>query len=74
MTMLAAVLYGPRDLRVEQLPVPEPGAGEVRLRIAAASTCGTDVKVWRRGYHQNMIRPPAVLGHECAGVIASNRA
>lgn len=69
MTMLAAVLYGPRDLRVEQLPVPEPGAGEVRLRIAAASTCGTDVKVWRRGYHQNMIRPPAVLGHECAGVI-----
>ena len=67
--MLAAVLYGVEDVRVERIVVPRVGPGEVRVRIGAALTCGTDVKVYRRGYHATMIRPPAVFGHEFAGTI-----
>lgn len=67
--MTAAVLHGKEDVRIERLPVPDPRAGEVLLRIGAATTCGTDVKVFKRGYHAKMIRPPAVFGHEMAGVI-----
>ena len=67
--MLAAVLYGKEDVRVERVPVPRVGPGEVRVRIGAALTCGTDVKVYRRGYHAHMLRPPVRFGHELAGVI-----
>jgi L-iditol 2-dehydrogenase len=67
--MRAAVLYGAEDVRLEQRPVPAVGPGEVRVTIAAALTCGTDAKVFRRGYHAKMIRPPAVFGHEFAGTI-----
>ena len=56
--MLAAVLYGKEDVRIERVPIPDVGPGEVRVRIAAALTCGTDVKVYRRGYHAAMLRPP----------------
>ena len=67
--MKAAVLYGREDVRVESLaPVPlRPG--EARLAIEAALTCGTDLKVFKRGYHARMIVPPAVFGHELAGRI-----
>ena len=68
-SMLAAVLYGKEDVRVERVPLPDVGHGEVRIRIAAALTCGTDVKVFRRGYHAHMLRPPVRFGHELAGVI-----
>jgi len=68
-TMTAAVLYGKEDVRIERVPLPEVSPGEVRVRIGAALTCGTDVKVFRRGYHARMIRPPAIFGHELAGVI-----
>jgi L-iditol 2-dehydrogenase len=44
--------------------------GEVRLDIEAALTCGTDLKVFKRGYHAKMIVPPAVFGHELAGIIS----
>ncbi|MCC6728032.1 MAG: zinc-binding dehydrogenase [Chthonomonadales bacterium] len=69
MSMFAAVLYGREDVRVEAVPVPAVGPGEVRVRIGAALTCGTDLKVFRRGYHARMIVPPAVFGHEFAGEI-----
>jgi L-iditol 2-dehydrogenase len=65
----AAVLHGKEDVRVEDI-LPAPlRPGEVRLRIEAALTCGTDLKVFKRGYHAKMIVPPAVFGHELAGVI-----
>jgi L-iditol 2-dehydrogenase len=67
--MRAVVLHGKEDARLEAVPVPAPGPGEVRLRIRAALTCGTDLKVFRRGYHARMIVPPAVFGHEMAGII-----
>jgi L-iditol 2-dehydrogenase len=67
--MRAAVLHGREDVRVEQVPIPEPGPGEVRVRVRAALTCGTDAKVFRRGYHARMITAPALFGHEMAGVV-----
>jgi L-iditol 2-dehydrogenase len=63
----AAVLYGPEDLRVEDVADPVAGAGEVVVRIEAATTCGTDVKMWRRG-HPILPAYPARFGHEMAGV------
>ncbi len=68
-TMQAVVLHGKEDARLEQVPVPGVGPGEVRVRIATALTCGTDLKVFRRGYHARMIVPPAIFGHEFAGTI-----
>ena len=65
--MLAAVLYGKEQLQVEQVPVPEIGPSDVLVRVRAALTCGTDVKVFRRGYHARMIVPPALFGHELSG-------
>lgn len=67
--MMAAVLYGKEQLRVEPVAVPKIGKGDILVRVKAALTCGTDVKVFLRGYHARMIVPPAVLGHELAGDI-----
>jgi len=68
-TMNAAVLHGREDVRIEQVPVPEAGPGELVLSVGAALTCGTDLKVFRRGYHARMIVPPALFGHELAGTV-----
>ena len=69
-TMQAAVLYGKEDLRLETLPRPRANAGELVIRVGAALTCGTDLKVFRRGYHARMLQPPIPFGHEIAGVVA----
>ncbi len=68
--MRAAVLYGKEDVRVEEVASPGLQAGEVRIRIETALTCGTDLKVYKRGYHAKMIVPPAVFGHELSGIIS----
>jgi L-iditol 2-dehydrogenase len=68
-TMRAAMLRGREDVAIVDVPVPAPGAGEVVLRIDAALTCGTDAKVYRRGYHAKMLKPPSLFGHEYTGVI-----
>ena len=49
--MRAAVLYGKEQVRVEQIPARPLRPGEVRVQVEAALTCGTDLKVFRRGYH-----------------------
>jgi L-iditol 2-dehydrogenase len=67
--MKAAVLYGREDVRIERVDVPKLQPGDVLLRTRVALTCGTDAKVFRRGYHAKMIVPPAVFGHEVAGVV-----
>ena len=69
--MLAALLYGQEDLRLEQVPDPTPEAGEVVIQVEAATTCGTDLKVWRRGGHAKMLTPPTLFGHEGAGRIVA---
>jgi L-iditol 2-dehydrogenase len=68
--MTAAVLYGSEDLRIEQMDVPGVKPDEVLLRVRLALTDGTDLKVWKRGYHAKMIQPPAVFGHEVVGEVA----
>jgi len=69
--MMAAVLYGQERLQIEPVAVPQIGAEDILVRVRVALTCGTDVKVFRRGYHARMIVPPAVFGHELAGDIVS---
>ena len=67
--MTAAVLYGKEDVKIERVPIPRVGYGEVLIKVQVALTCGTDLKVYQRGYHARMIVPPALFGHELAGVI-----
>ena len=67
--MTAAVLYGKEDLRLERVARPRAEAGELVLRVGAALTCGTDLKVYRRGYHAMMLKPPIPFGHEVAGTV-----
>jgi L-iditol 2-dehydrogenase len=67
--MKAAVLHGREDVRIEKVDVPRLDPGDVLLRTKVALTCGTDVKVFRRGYHARMISPPSVFGHEAAGIV-----
>jgi L-iditol 2-dehydrogenase len=67
--MTAAVLYGKEDLRIEQVDIPRASCGELVVRVGAALTCGTDLKVYRRGYHALMLQPPILFGHELAGVV-----
>jgi L-iditol 2-dehydrogenase len=69
--MLAALLYGKEDLRLEDVASPTPAVGEVVIKIGTATTCGTDLKVWRRGGHARMLRPPTLFGHEAVGEIVS---
>ena len=63
--MRAALLFGDEDLRVLEVADPVPGPGEVVVRIEAATTCGTDVKMWRRG-HPLLPPRPARFGHPVA--------
>lgn len=69
--MFAALLYGQEDLRLEQITDPNPDAGEVVIQVNVATTCGTDLKVWRRGGHAKMLRLPTLFGHEAAGRIVA---
>jgi L-iditol 2-dehydrogenase len=64
------MLLGPEEIDIQQLPVPEPGSGEILLAVRAATTCGTDVKVFKRGGHPRMLKTPTLFGHEMAGTVA----
>lgn len=68
-SMTAAILHGSEDLRIEQVDIPTILPDEVLVRVRVALTDGTDLKVWKQGYHARMIRPPAVFGHELVGEI-----
>ena len=66
-TMRAAVYRGVNDVRVETVPVPEIGAGELLIRVATCGICGTDLKKIHTGSHA----APRIFGHETAGTIAA---
>ncbi len=70
-TMQGAMLLGPEEIEIRDVPVPRPGRGEILLKIEAATTCGTDVKVFRRGGHPRMLKTPTLFGHEMAGLVAA---
>jgi L-iditol 2-dehydrogenase len=69
--MLAAMFYAPLDVRIEQRPIPQPGVGEVLLKVVAATTCGTDVKTYLRGHPILFHKTPMGFGHEVAGIVAA---
>jgi L-iditol 2-dehydrogenase len=62
---------GPERLELREAPVAAPGPGELLLRIVAATTCGTDLKVFQRGGHPRMLKAPTPFGHEMAGTVAA---
>ena len=66
--MKAVVYRGPNDLRVEDIPRPEPGPGEMLVRVEASGICGTDIKKIQKG----LLTPPRVFGHEIAGTVAAH--
>src|SRR5947209_2307999 len=68
--MKAAILYGKEQIKIEEVTSRPLQPGEVRIDIQAALTCGTDLKVFKRGYHAKMIVPPAAFGHELSGIIS----
>jgi len=67
--MKAAMLYGVGNLRIEEVETPKVGSGEVLVKIKAATTCGTDLKILQRGYVERVIKLPTVFGHEWAGEV-----
>ena len=67
--MLAAMIYGVKDLRVEEVAKPKVEHGEVLVKVKAATTCGTDLKIFQRGYVDGVIKVPTVFGHEWAGEV-----
>src|SRR5277367_4886488 len=66
-TMRAGVYRGKGVVRVEEVPVPEVGEGEVLIKVAAYGVCGTDIKKIFYGY----VEPPQILGHEVAGTVVA---
>ncbi|MFZ1878532.1 MAG: zinc-binding dehydrogenase [Gaiellaceae bacterium] len=71
--MKAALLYGPGDLRIEEVPRPEPGPGDVLVEVELALTDGTDLKTFRRGHPLLARSSPAPFGHEFCGIVDGNR-
>jgi L-iditol 2-dehydrogenase len=67
--MKAARLFGKNDLRIQDIPVPEPGPGEILLRTAVASICGTDIRMLKHGHPFATPESPLVIGHELSGTI-----
>ena len=66
--MKAAILHGPRDLRIESARMPEPGPGEVVVRVGMAGLCGTDYRIWTG---DRPVAYPLVMGHEFVGQVSA---
>jgi NADPH:quinone reductase-like Zn-dependent oxidoreductase len=64
--MKATVFHGPNDIRIEEVPRPNAGAGEAVIRITLTTICGTDLHILRGEYP---VKPGLVIGHEPVGVI-----
>ncbi len=64
--MKAAVYRGVNDVRLEEVPVPEVGPGEILVRVHTCGICGTDLKKISTGSHS----APRIFGHETAGIVA----
>jgi L-iditol 2-dehydrogenase len=69
----AARLHAPGDLRIDEMPKPEPGPGEVLVQIEVALTDGTDLKTFRRGHPLLARDSPAPFGHEFCGLVDGRR-
>ena len=77
-TMTAVMTHGPRDYRVEEIPVPEPGPGELLIEVGAVGICASDMKCflggelfWGKDGRSGYVEGPCVAGHEYAGRVVS---
>jgi L-idonate 5-dehydrogenase len=69
------VIHGQGDLRVEELPVPEPGPGQALVAVRYGGVCGSDLHYWRHGGVGDFrLREPMLLGHEVVGTVVSHGA
>ena len=66
--MKALRFYAPGDVRLEDVPDPEPGPGEVLVQVEVALTDGTDAKAFHRGHPVLLGPPPSPFGHEFCGI------
>jgi len=66
--MKAIRFYAPQDIRLEEVETPKIGPDEILVKVEIALTCGTDVKMYKRGHP--LVKPPLIFGHEFAGVVA----
>ena len=64
--MRVAMWYRNRDVRAEEMPVPQIGPGELLVRVEASGICGSDVLEWYR-----LDRAPSILGHESGGPVST---
>ena len=72
--MRALIFHAPGDLRVEEVPDPQPGPGDVLVQVEVALTDGTDLKAFRRGHPLLLGEPPSPFGHEFCGIdVATGR-
>lgn len=67
--MRAVAYLGPQKIELQRIPIPEPGEGQLLVKVRAALTCGTDVKTYRRGHPK--FPPPFVFGHEFGGDVVA---
>lgn len=68
--MRAVVIHKAKDLRIEDREIGEPGAGEVRIRMAAGGICGSDLHYYQHGgFGAIRVREPMILGHEVSGIV-----
>ena len=70
--MRAAVLDEPQALRIADVPMPVPAAGDLLVKVEACGICPSDIRIWRTG-HTDLLTLPAVIGHEAAGTIVDAR-
>ena len=69
--MRAAVYKGPRDLKVDEVPMPRYGEGDVLIKVNVCGICGSDVHSYKSGFY---VTPGQIMGHEFAGEIAGGKA
>jgi L-iditol 2-dehydrogenase len=67
--MKAAVFYGPKDIRFEEVDTPAPKEGEVLIKVKACAICGTDKRIYDYGHRA--VKPPHIIGHEISGSVES---
>lgn len=70
-TMRIARWYAPEEIRLDEVPTPVAGPGEVLVKIGCALTCGTDFKTFKRGHPRLIKTIPAPFGHEMSGTVAA---
>ena len=70
-TMRSAVLFGPQDIRVIDRPVPQPGPGEVLVKVAMCGTCGSDLKIYDGHFPLTLPYGAFTPGHEWTGTVVA---